>query len=94
MTGSFHISPLEGTLHLDKIHLGLKIANITYALPVPVYRQTDPTLKRVVVSRLHDTVVRFRTGGNFSPGDNNRGEAGVTRAGMTFRGACIKCVEP
>ena len=50
MTGSFHISLFEGTLHVDKINVGFKIANITHALPVPVYRQTDFTPKRVVVS--------------------------------------------
>ena len=61
MTGSFHISLFEGTLHVDKMHGWFKIANITYALPVPVYRQTDFIPKRVVVSRLHDTIVRFRT---------------------------------
>ena len=74
MTGSFHISLFEGTLHVDKIHVWFKIANITHALPVPVYRQTDFTPKRVVVSRLHDTVARFRTGVKFSPRYNNRGE--------------------
>ena len=37
MTGSFHISSFEGTLHVDKIHVWFKIANITHALPVPVY---------------------------------------------------------
>ena len=72
MTGSFHNSLLEGTLHLGKIHLWFKIPNVTHVLPVPVYRQTEFTLKRVVVSRLHDTVVRFRTGVNFSPQYNNR----------------------
>ena len=41
MTGSFHITLFEGTLHVDKIHVCLKIANIMYALPVPVYRQTN-----------------------------------------------------
>ena len=56
MTGSFHISSFESTLHADKIHVTFKIASITNALPVPVYRQTDFTPKRVVVSRLHDTV--------------------------------------
>ena len=35
------ITLFEGTLHVDKIHVCLKIANITYALPVPVYRQTN-----------------------------------------------------
>ena len=74
MTGSFHISLFEGTLHVDKIHVRFKIANITHALPVPVYRQTDFTPKRVVVSRLHDTVARFRTGVKFSPRYKNRGE--------------------
>ena len=34
MTGSFHISLLKGTLHVDKVHLRFKIANITDALPV------------------------------------------------------------
>ena len=29
MTGSFHISLFEGTLHVDKIHIRFKIANIT-----------------------------------------------------------------
>ena len=36
--------------------------------------QTDFTPKRVVVSRLHDTVARFRTGVRFSPRYNNRDE--------------------
>ena len=74
MTGSFHISLVEGTLHVDKIHVWFKIAKITHALPVPVYRQTDFTLKRVVVSRLHDTVARFRTGVKFWARYKNRGE--------------------
>ena len=74
MTGSFHISLFEGTLHVDKIHMWFKIANITQALPVPVYRQTDFTPKRVDVSRLHDTVARFRTAVKFSPRYKNRGE--------------------
>ena len=73
MTGSFHISLFEGTLHVDKIQIRFKIANITHALPVPVYRQTDFTPKRV--SRLHDTVARFRTGVKFSPRYNNRGDS-------------------
>ena len=74
MTGSFHISLLEGTLHVDKIHVRFKIANITHALPVPVYQQTDFTPKLVVVPRLHDTVAGFRTGVKFSPRYNNRDE--------------------
>ena len=67
-------SLFEGTLHVDKIHLRFKITNITRAPPVPVYRQTDFTQKRVVVSRLHDTFARFCTGVKFSPRHNNRGE--------------------
>ena len=74
MTGSFHILLFNGTFHVDKIHVWFKIANITHALPVPVYRQTDFTPKWVVVSRLHDTVARFRTGVKFSPRYENRGE--------------------
>ena len=74
MTGSFHISLFEGTLHVDKIHVRFKIANITHALTVLVYRQSDFTPKRVVVSRLHNTVARFRTGVKFSPRCNNRDE--------------------
>ena len=73
MTGSFHISLFEGTFHVNKIHVRFQIANVTHALPVPVYRQTNFTPTRVVVSRLHDTVVRFRTGVKFSPQYNNRG---------------------
>ena len=50
LTWSFHISLFEGTLYVEKIHVSFKIANITHALPVPVYRQTDFTPKRVVVT--------------------------------------------
>ena len=72
MTGSFRISLFERTLHVNKIYVWFKIANITHALPVPVHRQTDFPPKRVVVSRLHDTVARFRTRVKFSPRYNNR----------------------
>ena len=42
--------------------------------PVPVYQQTDFIAKRVVISRFHDTVARFRTGVKFLPRYNNQGE--------------------
>ena len=74
MTASIHILLFKGTFRVDKIHVWFKIANITHAVPVPVYQQTDFTLKRVVVSRLHDTVARFLTGVKFSPRYENRGE--------------------
>ena len=74
MTGSLLILLFQGTFHVDKIHVWFKIANITHALPVPVYRQTDFTPKWAVVSHLHDTVARFRTGVKFSPWYENRGE--------------------
>ena len=74
MSGSFHILLFNSTFHVDKIHVWFKIANITHALLVPVYRQTDFTPKWVVISRLHDTVARFRTGVKFSPRCENRGE--------------------
>ena len=74
MTGSFHILLFKGKFHVDKIHVWFKIANIMHALPVPVYRQTDFPPKRVVVSRLHDTVARFCTGVKLAPRYENRGE--------------------
>ena len=67
MTGSFHISLFEGTLYVDKIHVWFKITNVTHALPIPVYWQTDFTPKQVVISRLHDTAARFCTGVKFWP---------------------------
>ena len=67
MTGSFHISFFEGTLHVDKIHVWFKITNITHYLLVPVYLQTDFPPERVDVSRLLDTVAKSRTGVKFSP---------------------------
>ena len=91
MTGSFHISLFEGTLHVDKIHVWFKIANITHALPVPVYRQTDFTPKRVVVSRLHDTVARFRTGVKFSPRYNNRGEITLGWLASAWHFVVVSC---
>ena len=33
MTGSFHISLFEGTLHVDKIHVRFKIANMRMRYP-------------------------------------------------------------
>ena len=85
MTESFHISLFEGTLHVDKIHVWFKIANITHALPVPVYRQTDFTPKRLS-SRVYMIPLR-----DFVPEWNSRpGTAtGVTRAGMTFCGGIM-----
>ena len=74
MTGSVHISLFEGTLHVDKIHVSFKISNVTHALPIPVYRQTDFTPKQVAVSRLHDTAARFRAVVKFLPRYKNRGE--------------------
>ena len=66
MMGHFVSRLFEGTLHVGKIHVRFKIANITHALPVPVHWQTDFTPKRVVVSRLRDIIARFRTGVKFS----------------------------
>ena len=91
MTGSFHTSSFEGTLHDDKIHVWFKIANITHALPVPVYRQTDFTPKRVVVSRLHDTAARFHTGVKFSPRYKNRGELTPGWLAPTWHFVVVSC---
>ena len=91
MTGLFHISLFEGTLHVDKMHIPFKIANITHALPVPVYRQTDFTLKWVVVSCLHDTVARFRTGVKFSPRCDNRSELMLGRLAPARLFVVVSC---
>ena len=45
-----------------------------HVLPIPVYRQTDFTPKRVVVSHFYCTVVKFRTRVKFLLWYNNRGE--------------------
>ena len=73
MTVSFHISLFQGILHVDKIHVRFKIADIRHALPIPVYQLTDFTPKGVVVSYLHDTIARFCAGVKFSPQYNNLG---------------------
>jgi len=74
MMGHFISCLFEGTLHVDKIHVQFKITNITYALSVPVHLQTDFAPKWVVISRLHDTSVKFHTSVKFSLWYNNRGE--------------------
>ena len=79
-TGSSHISLFEGPLHVDEIHVWFKLVNITHALPVPVYRQTDVRSKRVVVLCLNDTAARpewnsrpgTRTGVKSRRGDSRR----------------------
>ena len=68
MTGFFIIP--RPTCWSWRSHLGL--TKITHALLVPVYLKTNFTPKRVVVSRLHDTVVKSRTGVKFSPPCENR----------------------
>ena len=45
-----------------------------HALPVSVYRQTNFTPKQVDISRLHDTVARFRTRVKFLPQNKDQGE--------------------
>ena len=74
MTLPFHISLFEGTLHVDKIHVWFKVANITHALPVPVYRQTDLTPKRVTTVSCKRETTWFCTGVKFSPRYKNRRE--------------------
>jgi len=86
-----HISFFEGTLHVDKMHVWFKIANITHALPVPVYRQTDFTPKRVVVSCLYDTVARFCTGVKFLPRCDNRSELTPGRLAPAWLFVVVSC---
>ena len=92
MIGSFHISLFEGTLHFDKLHVRFKIANITHALPVPIYHQTDFTPNRVVVSRLHEWYgceISYRSVILAPVQQPGWTHAGVTRAGMTFCGGIM-----
>ena len=91
MTGSFHISLFEDTLHLVKIHVWFKIANITHAPPIPVYQQTDFTPKRVDVLRLHDTVARFGTRVKFSPRYKNRGELTPGWLALAWHFVVVSC---
>ena len=70
MTGSFHISLFEGTLQDDSKSQHYACATRS-SLPGDRFHTET---KRVVFSRLHDTVARFRTGVTFSPRYNNRGE--------------------
>ena len=70
MSGFFH-HPTSNVLKLTKPSW---IDKITYALPVPVYLQTDFTPKRVVIACLHDTVAKSCIGVKFSPRFQNRGE--------------------
>ena len=46
MTGSFHISLFEGTLHVDKIHVWFKIANITHGMRYPFQSTSRPISHR------------------------------------------------
>ena len=73
MMGHLMSRLFEGTLHVDKIPVRLKIADCACAT-----RSSPPAdrfhTEMVVVSCLHDTVTKFRTGVKFSPWYNSRGE--------------------
>ena len=53
--------------------------------------QTDFTPKRVVVSRLHDTVAKSRTGVKFSPRCENRGELTPGRLAPAWHFVVVSC---
>ena len=53
---------ITGSFYIAFIWRCTSYRHIRHALPVPVYRQIDFTLKGVVVSRLRDTVAKFRSG--------------------------------
>ena len=76
-----------------KVHFMLRfiIANITHALLVPVYRQTDFTREWVDVSRLHDIVAKSRTGVKFSPRCGNRGELAPGRLAPAWHFVVVSC---
>ena len=77
MTGSFNFSLFEGTLHVDKVHVRFKIANIT-GRPIS---HRNGWLFRVYMIPLRD----FAPEWNSRPGTRT----GVTRAGMTFCGGTM-----
>ena len=58
------------------------------ALPIPVYQQTNFTLKQVVVSHLHHTVAKFCTWVKFSLWDY---WPGWTHAGVTWHFVVVSC---
>ena len=72
MTGSFHTSLFEGTLHIDKIHVWFNNANITQAL------HRNGWTFRVYMIPLRDFVPEWnfrpgtRTGVNSRRGDSRR----------------------
>ena len=87
---TFWFYMMTGSFHVDEIHVWFKIANITHALSIPVNRQTNFTLKRVVVLRLHDTTASFCTGVKFLPVQELEwAHARVTCAGITFCGGIM-----
>ena len=82
MTGSFHISLFEGTLHVDKIHVRFKIANMRMRYP---FQSTSRLIShrnlwsfRVCMIPLRDFVPewnsrpRTTTGVNSRRGDSRR----------------------
>ena len=68
MTGSFISRYLKVHIMLIKYTCDSKSQTLRMRYSFQFYRQTDFTPKRVVVSRLHDTVARFRTGVDCRPG--------------------------
>ena len=76
MTGSFHTVSRYLKVHFMLIKYTCDPKSQTLRMRYPFQSIGRPifTPKRVVVSRLHDTAARFRTGVKFSPRYNNRGE--------------------
>ena len=66
MTGSFHISLFEGTLHVEIQNHKHYACATRSSLPADRFHTE--------MCALHDAVARFRTGVKFSPRCNNRGE--------------------
>ena len=64
---------IEDTLHIDKYTFDSKLQQLRMRYPFQSTGRRFHT-ETVVVSRLHDTVVKFRTGVKFSLQYNNRGD--------------------
>ena len=76
MTGSFHILLFEGTLHVDKIHVWFKIANITHVIHVqstgtPISHR-NKWLFRIYMIPLQDFLPWYNNRGELMPGDLHR----------------------
>ena len=88
---SYHVYMTVYFMLIIYTWLWFKITDITHALPNPVYLQTDFTPKWVVVSCVHDTVVKFCTGVKFLLLHNNRDELTLVWLTLAWHFVVVSC---